>query len=628
MRSQLKSSLTRSSRKPINYYKSLTNQHLLLENLYQKFELQNLEDYLTITSQKFIDNGGKSLITNYYSNSMYKMLTSLYPNYPWPSNVTKFQIHSYFSSLENQKEFMDNLFSQLNLNSFDDWLQITRKKLVKNGAKSLLQVYYNNDMKSILLSIYPNYPWNFDSHDIKIHTKNEFFRSYDNQTKFMNNLYHILQLKSLDDWLNVSRNTINRHGGNGLLQLYSNSMEKLLNSIYPLHSWYFQRLYKQTNTSYFRSIENQRNFVDQFFIACKLQTFDDFLSISATRLFEFGGKKLLSHYSNDIRKMFIHLYPNYPWPSQNTFKLKFQSHNYFLSLKNQREFMDQLYYQFGLSSMEGWSKITKKKIIKNGGKSLLTTYYSTNIQKLLKTVYPYYPWNFGENDFKYKRPPQSILFLRKIIHYVIDYFKIKQKKDWYRVSSKLRVYSSSVNQYHLTDRIIHLSQRSKKKEKMKVIDIFKALSLIFPHDKWKRKYFLFRSKTSIQRLLFIYSLSLFPSVILYENYRHPHQRLFVENFQYENREVLSASNLLEYDIFIPSLNLAIEYQGEQHYDDIPPFCSSALYQARDKVKQEFSDLYSIQLITIPYWWDKSFSSFLSTLYSALNIQSFATMKNM
>lgn len=65
-------------------------------------------------------------------------------------------------------------------------------------------------------------------------------------------------------------------------------------------------------------------------------------------------------------------------------------------------------------------------------------------------------------------------------------------------------------------------------------------------------------------------------------------------------------------MWIPSLNLALEYQGEQHYHNFAyAFGSSnshTSYTLRDKEKKRKSEESGIKLVEIPYWWDLSLSS--------------------
>ncbi len=61
---------------------------------------------------------------------------------------------------------------------------------------------------------------------------------------------------------------------------------------------------------------------------------------------------------------------------------------------------------------------------------------------------------------------------------------------------------------------------------------------------------------------------------------------------------------LRYDFYIPSLNLAIEYDGELHYKSVKYFGGNeGLFrrQKLDKIKSNFCKENNINLLRIPYW---------------------------
>ncbi|WP_270939779.1 hypothetical protein [Romboutsia lituseburensis] len=63
---------------------------------------------------------------------------------------------------------------------------------------------------------------------------------------------------------------------------------------------------------------------------------------------------------------------------------------------------------------------------------------------------------------------------------------------------------------------------------------------------------------------------------------------------------------MSYDVFIAGLNLAIEYQGKQHFEPVEFFGGEEVYRKtveRDKLKKQLSDEYGIKLIYINYWED-------------------------
>jgi len=86
------------------------------------------------------------------------------------------------------------------------------------------------------------------------------------------------------------------------------------------------------------------------------------------------------------------------------------------------------------------------------------------------------------------------------------------------------------------------------------------------------------------------------------NFRHPY---------------LSSSQpfrTVELDLYIPSLKLAFEYQGEQHYHQ-KHFGWTSLFDRQQKDQEKFKECQrqGITLIEIPYWWDRRKESLIATI---------------
>jgi hypothetical protein len=72
--------------------------------------------------------------------------------------------------------------------------------------------------------------------------------------------------------------------------------------------------------------------------------------------------------------------------------------------------------------------------------------------------------------------------------------------------------------------------------------------------------------------------------------------------------------LLLSKIFIPSLSLAFEYQGEIHYRTSILHGSAAQRQKIDQAKANYAKDIGVTLIPIPFWWDKSSESLAATIH--------------
>jgi len=103
-----------------------------------------------------------------------------------------------------------------------------------------------------------------------------------------------------------------------------------------------------------------------------------------------------------------------------------------------------------------------------------------------------------------------------------------------------------------------------------------------------------------------------PQTVLYNMIK----RLLPEHTVYMNYRLPERSTIkgyIEYDIFIPSLALALEYQGEIHYISTNYFGSSQSIKNHDRQKQIISHAIGITVVPIPYWWDLQQNSLQATL---------------
>lgn len=87
----------------------------------------------------------------------------------------------------------------------------------------------------------------------------------------------------------------------------------------------------------------------------------------------------------------------------------------------------------------------------------------------------------------------------------------------------------------------------------------------------------------------------------------------LENYQHHALQWEGTRRKLELDLYIPSLNLAFEYNGQQHYKDIGYFQPTHQYQTRDDLKQQACKLAGISLISVPYWWNRKKESLVATI---------------
>ena len=708
------------------YFKSIENQRKFMEELYMKFQLISLDDWMKISKKMIDQNGGYSLIHFYYSNDFHLLLSSIFPFFPWPFNSPDYNnfknnlninidnknlnidnnilndenninnVNSnnnnnnnikitnndiYNNKLKNEeeqmkekrREYIEELFiKKFKLKTMEEWKRVGYSKLTKKGSKSsFLSISNSSDIPFLFYSLYPFYPWNFfDFSMIKIANPNLFFKSKENQKKFLENLFIKLNLNLENDWKLITRNLIVQNGGYSLITFYySDNLEKMFFSLFPFLSSSPSPLINNQNNnlinninknfnddlnkndlinnkskekSYFEKKEKQREFMEKLFIKLNLISIKDRMKIRKKDIINHGGKHLLIHYYNfNLPLLLSSIFSEISWKFNQNLKYFFNCK--LEKIENQKFIMDILFNQLNLSKLEEWLFVDRKNFIKNGGKKLLV-FYSFNFADLLTNVYPFYPWTFSsieknENEnfslplirpFIRKYDQRSFDFIRSRLKKIQEKYWIKEKKDWYRLPLRLSFLHlpsslllsfppSSTSFNHIYNNLNNKGEKKRRGEE----------------EGWNEEKFCITKKKSKQRLLFAYlQRDIYKHQQIIEEYHLPSPPF--PSYPHNNKNNNNKNNNLNnknkdvdsndyddddkgsyyYDIFIPSLNLAFEYQGEQHYDEIPSISSIQVAQSRDIGKLSRSSKLSVHIIFIPYWWDLSLASLLSSILSS------------
>jgi hypothetical protein len=221
-------------------------------------------------------------------------------------------------------------------------------------------------------------------------------------------------------------------------------------------------------------------------------------------------------------------------------------------------------------------------------------YYGCSLIGTLKKVYPEHAWNEWEFQQVSRKFWSDLPAVREYMNWLAERLGISTLEDWYMVTNEqvIRNYGASLLGRYGT--------------------FFKALQACFPEHDWdirkynnpgtkvskwgKSQYFLFQLLKEILTVVGVQEQD------MQRNFKHP-------DLLFENNN----KGRMELDIFIPKLSLAVEFQGQQHFQPHYIFGSFATQQFKDNQKRAACSRAGITLIEIPYWWDKTKQSLAATI---------------
>ena len=568
--------------KSTGYWEKQENIDTFLNEIQKKYNLTKIEDWNKLTYANIKKNGGSGLLQKY---SIYK-IKCLGNNegkeiYSKSSTEKKKKPLKYWNKEENVIKYLKELKEKLNLKTFNDWNSLKYQKIKEYGGSGLLNKYKMDEIKIL------GFPEGKDkfTKEIEENYQNNikpygYWNKQENINQFLKELKEKLKLNTLDDWLHLSSNDIKENGGSRLLKIYSLNKIKIMG--FPegkdkINSTKkkFQRIKKQKD--FWNNDENIIHFINQMKIDLNLSSVQDWNSLTTKQIKDYGGSSLLFLYSLfEIKclgcpegKIFF---------EENLIKKPCAFWN---KDENLKKFINDIKIQFNFHSIDDWNSLSYNQIISlSGGSSLLRKY---SLFQLKCFACPE-----GKFVFLSKKRKSNGFWdnLDNVGHFVNDLkmkFNLQNINDWKRISKA---------------QICEFGGRSLLKKYSKDHTIRCFVNSQFP------EIFSIDNKRSSQRWLFLQIQKLFPHEEIVEDYFHS--------------DISRKTGFpVQFDVFLLDKNVAFEYHGQQHYEDIPVFAPLEMYKSRDKEKEELCKRHGIHLIIIPYWWDNRFDSLKETLEIAL-----------
>jgi len=556
-----------------------------MDKIAAEHAVEDAEGWKKVSFAAVVAAGGRGLL-NRYNGSVTRLLQDTYPEDQLAhENVRSSVPKGHWESKEARRAFFDRVSSAHCVRCPEDWKAVTTQAIVDMGGGPVLE-RYGGSVFEALSDLYPEQ--GLEAAQCRPKLPQGYWQSAANRRAFMERVAAAHGVRTAADWKKVGQEQLREAGGGGLLARYGNNVLALLRDVYPdLAAGHLAReLRTRAPKGYWGQAENRRKFLEEVAAGLGITTAQEWAAVTAKQLEKRGGGRLLRMFSSPLAAAAA----AFPEMDFSGVRPRRTPKDAWTTREERRAFMDRVAAEFGVEAQEDWRKVRAEDVRKMGGASLLSRYPS--MFALLEDTYG------GDSEGEEARESWHPLLCRATVprHYwgqeenvreflerAKEALQISCKEDWYRVS--------------------HQQLRSLRGGTMlSRFRLGEALRMAYPEETWDERSLQNSAKKSSQRLLRLVAQRFFPSLEMVEDYRHA--------------DLLSNGRSLELDLYMPEIELAIEYNGKHHYEELPFFGPLEVYQRRDEEKRRMCMELGIRLLTVPYWWDNSAKSFAATLNTA------------
>ena len=334
------------------YWRKIENVINFLLKIKEKYNLSTPENWNSITHKHIKENGGARLLLKY---SIYDLKCMACPEGK-PIFNSPPQKSGYWENEENIRKFLSEIKEKYNLNTPEDWNSIKASHIQSNRGSRLLKKYSMFDLKCMACpegkSIFNNPP-----------QSPGYWENKENIHKFLSEIKEKYNWNTPEDWDSITANHIRSNGGGTLLNKYS--IYDLKCMACPEGKSIFNN--PPQSSGYWENQENVIQFLSKIEEKYKLQTPEDWNSITQKHIQDNGGSSLLNKYS--MFKLKCMACPE----GKSIFFKQYQSSGYWEKDENIHKFLSEIKEKYNLKSPEDWKRISRHQLTSEGGGGLFLT---------------------------------------------------------------------------------------------------------------------------------------------------------------------------------------------------------------------------------------------------------------
>lgn len=522
---------------------------------------------------KEIRSLGHDIVGKYYSGSLYDALTELYPEHNWKFWMFRQTKRGLWDDQDRVLEYLRWLGDELGFQDYEDWYRVTVTNFRDNYGATLVLNKYGGHLHRVVTENFPEYDWKLWLFN---RTPGRMFDDWQFRKDAIEWMASEIGIEGPEDWYQVSRKEFKENRLWGMLShQYSSSVFNLVSDIYPEIDWK-PWLFDKAPNAFWNDEGHWHEYLDWFEERMQITNPAEWYMVKNEDFARLNGNSLLyEKFSGSPQQVALYRYPDFPWK-----RWEFQqvADGYWENRENCKEYLGHLAEVLGIEEVTDWYKVTLRDFGGNEGGGILASFDMSPSTVISENIdgEDWKPWLFGKAPNRFWNNQEN---QRWYMDWLAGELGIKELDGWY-------IYDRDVLNRRKGGGLLRLYSTS----------LARILVTLYPDYDWDIPRLLKVGKTQKQIHKIIEGI--FPGEDVISNFKHPDLRFSESNYR------------MELDIWVPSMMLAIEYQGEQHYKEFwrgnfeGAESDLEKLQNRDREKREACADAGIRLIEVDGSWDR------------------------
>eukprot|EP01122_Echinamoeba_exundans_P001384 TRINITY_DN11454_c0_g1_i1.p1 TRINITY_DN11454_c0_g1~~TRINITY_DN11454_c0_g1_i1.p1 ORF type:complete len:569 (+),score=79.95 TRINITY_DN11454_c0_g1_i1:76-1782(+) len=494
----------------------------------------------------------------------------------------------------------DRLARQLSIQSKEDWYKITTTLLRRLGAASLLKGH-KGSLALALTAAYPDHHWQFWK---LAKEPQRYWKEPQHAREFLEWAAAEMKMQRLEDWYHVNFDRLKSIcQGLGIFskKRENNSLYQVLSAAFPEHDWQWWKFdrappiaasSRELHVKFFSSFAKEMQLEDVTSPhALGEAALSQWHRITLSDISNRGGTPILKKHRWSVALTLMTLFPNQKWLP---WKFDRVPPGWWENTSNHLSFFIWLSQELNIplpntdgtstdalpAAPDAWYSLDRATVRSLGGATMLARFYNDSLPLALTSVFNKWKWTL----WKFPQIPKAALEAQKnrshstitlrdwLEHFAAPLLHVDPTdlSAWYRVSEQ------QLRETGTRAWLAHFDCGS---------SLPAALQIAYPNHSWRANLFNTGvTKKASQRLLKALLQKIFPN----------------EELKEEVAVAAPIKGNFFFDIVIPSLRLAFEYQGVHHYSDVTETGQSQRKDSIDQMKLAACHREGLSLISIPY----------------------------